>query len=270
MNIENKDTTLIIHGPLSMYTVFSLYHHADVFPIIIVAPCPKEMKDNSILQEIHRFIDKRKSGISLFLYDDTIDTKSIQNEQNRYYHFHSVLLGLQSCSTKYAIKIRSDEFYSNLSPIVDAIKDNDGKLITTDVFFRNCNMPYHPSDHVVAGTTIVMTDTFDLAKKMCIGFEPPQLTILRKYINDRTNKPFVAAEQYIGMGAILTQSSPSKLKEPDCSSLMKELFIIVATEELGMFRVMFNSASPKPIEYTDSKYFTEGTDIKDINDYICK
>jgi hypothetical protein len=248
-----------------------LYRYAESYPIIIVAPRPEQLSENNILKEIEDLMERKGGGISLFLYDTTnIDLNAVNNAQNKYYHFYSVYLGLQACRTSTVIKIRSDEFYSDISPIVDAIKSNINKLVTTDVFFRNCKMPWHPADHIVGGTTSTMTDTFKLAKEICEGLEPSHSKQLLKYIKDATGKEFIAAEQILGISATISQVPANKLKEPDCASIMKELFHIVPTEQLGMFRVMFNSANPKPIEYTDAKYYNESTDINDINNYTCK
>jgi hypothetical protein len=269
--METRDTTLIIHGPISMHTAFMMYRYADTFPIVVVSPKPEQLSRNNILTEIKSLMERKGNGISLFLYDaSAIDTKKIDNSQNKYYHFYSVYLGLQACRTPSVLKLRSDEFYSDISPLIDAIHTHNNKLITTDVFFRNCSMPWHPSDHIVGGSTSIMTDTFKLAKEMCEGFESIQSKQLIKHIKDVTGKDFIAAEQFLGMAGILSQASANKLKEPKCEELMKELFHIVPTEQLGMFRVMFNSASPKPIEYTDTKYYNEAIDVDDINNYTCK
>lgn len=267
--VDNK-FTLIVHGPLTMYTVFTLYRHAETFPIVIVAPRPSELSNNNILKEIQTFMDRKDKRVSLFLYDDTIDTKTINNAQNRYYHFYSVYLGLQSCSTPYTIKLRSDEFYSNLEPITSAVKEHKNKLVTTEVFFRNCGMPYHPSDHIVAGATDVMLEVFQAAKHWCEGINVEGTVPFKAYIANITNKPFVSAEQYLGVSAALTQIPGNKLKEPDCTSIMKELFHIVKTDELGMFRVMFNSANPKPLEYIDNSFYSTDEDIDDMKNYICE
>lgn len=268
----NKDFTLIIHGPLTMYTVFTLYRYKEIFPIIIVIPRLQELGENTILKEVHNLMQTKGNRISLFIYDIPEKTNVI-NDQNRYYHFFSVHLGLQACTTKYSIKLRSDEFYSDLEPIVEAVKGNSGKLITTDVFFRNTKLPYHPSDHIVAGNTEAMLETFATAKLLCENAEVPNYKSLMKYTTETNMKSFdkeknwLAAEQHLGLGAVLSQISPSKLKEPNQVQIMKELFHIVPTKELGLFRVMFNSAKDGPAEYLNDKFFNPESDINDIEDY---
>lgn len=268
-----KDFTLIIHGPLTMYTVFTLYRHKDSFPVVIVAPRPKELVDNTILAEVQRLMQQSNNNISLFIYDDAVPS-NINNEQNRYLHFFSVHLGLQSCKTPYTIKMRSDEFFSDLSPVVESVSNNKNKLITTDVFFRNSRQPFHPSDHLVAGNTQTLLESFGAAKNLCEGIEIPNSSKMIRFVADQTKQQvdgkdlrWMAAEQVLGLGAILTQLPANRLREPDTIEIMKELFHIVPAESLGLFRVMYNSAKNGPVEYINSSYFNVESDIDDIEKY---
>jgi hypothetical protein len=206
---------------------------------------------------------------------DMVPGEDTDNTQNRYYHFFSVHLALQAVTTRYSIKIRSDEFYSDLAPLIDAVTLNVDKLITTDVFFRNPQMPLHPSDHVVAGNTQIMLDTFKTAKLLCEKDDVPNSALLTKYIIDNTAKPntnkdksWFAAEQILGIATILSQVPSGKLNELDGIKLMRELFHIVPTHKLGLFRVMVNSSKGGPTEYFNSKFFDLSTDVSDIHDYI--
>jgi hypothetical protein len=270
----SKDITLIIHGPLSIYTVFSLYRYKPSFPIIVVTPRPKDLTENNIVKEVQNLMELPGGRISLLMYD-ILPNETIDNTQNRYYHFYSVHLALQAVTTKFAIKIRSDEFYSDMSPILDALKNYPSRLITTDVFFRNARNPMHPSDHVVAGSTEFMLDTFRTAKLLCEGAELPNRAALTKYILDNSHRPpagkdktWLAAEQILGMGVVLSQLPANKFKDLDGVQLMKEFFYIVPTCKLGLFRVMFNSAKDGPLEYFNDTFFDEEADVNNIDAYI--
>lgn len=271
----NKDFTLIIHGPLSIYTAFTLYRYKDKFPIIISTPRPQYLQDNSILKEIQQMMEGDGCKISLFLYD-TDWPSTINNDQNRYAHFFSVYLALQACKSPYTIKMRSDEFYSNLEPFINAIIENKSKIVTNDVFFRNAKIPFHPSDHLLGGPTGVVLETFRTAKEICEGVDVSGLTSLLDYtkklaaeFNASVNrdKNWFAAEQTLGLGAVLSQMSINKLREPDCVKLMKDMFFIVPATELGLFRVMFNSHKDGPRDFNNGLYFDEELDVNDIENY---
>ena len=56
--------------------------------------------------------------------------KNMYSNANINYHVASTLNGLKKVTTKYAIKLRSDEYYSDLSKFVEKIKNNPEKVIT--------------------------------------------------------------------------------------------------------------------------------------------
>jgi hypothetical protein len=263
---RHKEVTLVIHGPLSIYTVFTLYKYHREFPIIIVTPKTIPNRAESILKEIQRLVVDKEYQLSLFMYDETLPN-DVFNIQNRYYHYLSVQIGLTACVTEYAIKIRSDEFYSDLVPFANAVTTLGRKIVTNDVFFRNTSMPYHISDHLVGGKTREMLETFRLAREFSENQEQRESNILIKYC--RTAKvPALTAEQQLACAAITVPYSSSELEKLSVVDAMKERFFIVPCSDLGIYRIAYNS-SPKdaPKEYVDDSYYNAATDVRDINDY---
>lgn len=63
----------------------------------------------------------------------------------------STINGLNSINTKYVIKMRCDEYWSNVNEIIKMIEDDD-RIICGSLFFRPVGMhPFHISDHILAG-----------------------------------------------------------------------------------------------------------------------
>jgi hypothetical protein len=62
---KNKDFTLIIHGPLTIYTMFTLYRYSRDFNVVIVAPRPTVK--NNIIREIDELVSSPDTDISLIL-----------------------------------------------------------------------------------------------------------------------------------------------------------------------------------------------------------
>jgi|TARA_B110000259_G_scaffold95494_1_gene110502 hypothetical protein len=74
--------------------------------------------------------------------------------QNINYQLLSTTNGLKYVTTDYVIKIRGDEYYSNIKYIATEIAMNPTKLHCSPIFFRHWDyMKYHISDHIIAGTT---------------------------------------------------------------------------------------------------------------------
>jgi CRISPR/Cas system CMR-associated protein Cmr3 (group 5 of RAMP superfamily) len=267
---KNKDFTLIIHGPLTIYTMFTLYRYATQYNIVIVAPRP--VTKNNIISEIQTLSALPDTNISLILYGNILkDTHN--NRQNKYLHFVSVVTGLGLTTTEYAIKMRADEFYSNLNGFQEAVLRHPTRITTNDVFFRNHKMPLHPSDHLMGGKVDNLLKVFEYARALV---EVPEsdlkdefFNMLRESVLFKTHK-FISAEQYIGVAATKTLIH-EEVNVEKYVDYMKEMFYIVPCEELGVYRVCFNSAARKdvnePLEYFDNSYYNKDTDINDINLY---
>ena len=67
----------------------------------------------------------------------------------------STLVGLKKVSTKFAIKLRGDEWYSNLCEVSRVIEeDQERKLHMAPIFLKKWDAwPFRMSDHILAGNT---------------------------------------------------------------------------------------------------------------------
>jgi hypothetical protein len=239
----------------------------------VVAPRPTTK--NNIIREIDELISSPNANISLVLYGDVL-REGYNNTQNKYLHFFSVNVGLNLANTDYAIKMRSDEFYSNLEPFIKSIRKYPEKITTGDVFFRNSKIPLHPSDHLVGGTTDNMKLAFNKAKLMCEISEDKHddtfFKIAKSSILYKTHK-IIVAEQYLGMACLKEILDIDAVTTEDFKDHMKDTFNIVPCEKLGVYRVMYNSKKVGvdlknvPQEYFDQSYYNATTDIKDIDLY---
>jgi hypothetical protein len=260
----NKECSLVIHGPISIYTLLSIYKHREEYPITVVIPRPtnEQSSQKALLRELNLLAADDKFSTNLLVYNPHVP-EGTDNKQNRYLHFFSVAAGLQLCNTKYSIKLRSDEFYSDLSPFVEAVQSS-GKIVTNDVFFRRPEKyVFHPSDHLVGGTTETLLEAFSLARKYCEM--PDELkkipTVDKKIFADI--KKSLAAEQVFGVAAIVTAQGLNSL-ELDDSLAMRNTFHIVPSDELGFFRIAYNSGKT-PMEYFTTEYYNQETDINNID-----
>jgi hypothetical protein len=65
----------------------------------------------------------------------------------------STLYGLEKINTKYVIKLRCDEYWSNLDLILSMVSNEPHKIICGSLFFKEIGMhPFSISDHIIAGT----------------------------------------------------------------------------------------------------------------------
>lgn len=74
------------------------------------------------------------------------------------YQIETSLRGLYEVKTKYAIKARLDEYWSNLDIVLDKIKLNEEKIVSSSMYFRkkgysNDMYRFHIGDKFLGGTT---------------------------------------------------------------------------------------------------------------------
>lgn len=71
------------------------------------------------------------------------------------YQLITTLTGLKAVTTKYVIKMRCDEYWSNIESIYNRLLLNDKKIVTGSMFFREWGTysKFHCSDKIIAGTT---------------------------------------------------------------------------------------------------------------------
>jgi hypothetical protein len=245
--------TLIIQGKLSIYTLLSILKYKEEFNIVIVTP---KTSNEKLIKECFN-ISISNQNISCILYDENVNRPEFNNVQNRYFHFLSTHLGLEVSSTKYSIKLRSDEFYSDLNPFMKKIKENPDKIITNDVFFRKSSFKrFHPSDHLVGGKTQLMRKIFTKAKNYSENPKEIQNSPWRR--DDES----ITAENQLCFSIFDIKENPETEKSD--YKLMKDNIDIVLSQDLGFFRVAWNSNGSK--EFFDSSYYNQDFDIKNIEE----
>lgn len=72
------------------------------------------------------------------------------NFQNIQYHIETFLQGVKEAKTEYVIKIRSDEYFTDMSKLIETVSKNKDKITTCNFLFRP-DVLFHPSDHIIAG-----------------------------------------------------------------------------------------------------------------------
>lgn len=182
------------------------------------------------------------------------EVEDINNIANRYFQFCSLYNGLSIIDTEYVIKLRSDEYYTNLNPIIEKVLTNPEKIITNDVFFRKTkSYKFHPSDHIIAGKTETLLKIFKKAKEEC---------------EEELKKDLVPEQHYATTFIEIMESKTKKEEytlptdEKSITELMTKYFDVVPTEQLGMFCIS------KHGEYFINKfdYFTKEADIKQMKE----
>ena len=78
------------------------------------------------------------------------------------YQIISTLKALYEVDTKWVIKMRADEYWSNLDKVYDKMQLNSEKIVSGSMFFRKWGMyPFHCGDKLLGGTLDNLTLMFE-------------------------------------------------------------------------------------------------------------
>lgn len=267
--IKNDEVTILVHGPISLYTILALYRYRVEHPMVFIIPKPQGtniQEQIKLMDELHSLVNSTEYNVSVLTYNPQVP-QNCDNQQNRYLHFFSVSLGLETVKTPHTIKMRSDEFYSMLAPFIETMGRYENKIVTNDVFFRKAeDRPLHPSDHLVGGKTDTLKKCFNLAKLYCLNDKEFKSNVFTQLVIAKSKKnDLITAEQVLGVAMVTALFESNKVSIVDEVETVQQSFEIVPCERMAFFRVKANSSGNK--EYFDATYFSYDTDIKDIRDY---
>ncbi len=175
------------------------------------------------------------------------------NRQNIFFQTYGTLKGINASTTKYVIKMRSDEYYSNILPLLHTIKSMPEKIISNNVFARKIiHYPYHISDHVIGGTRENMLAMFETS-----------LDFLKK---GKLNG--ICAEQHLTKCFIHTKGDNCDMKDSrHIKNLTKKHFHIISIKTLGDYEVNARSVNKFTLtNHMSEVEYKKFIDIESIDD----
>jgi hypothetical protein len=210
-----------------------------------------------------KVIQSTWAELSLPTVENFIREKNIDNTDNCYLHAYSTLKGIEKVTTKYCIKVRSDEFYVKMNEFIGKIKNDPTKLVTNDVSFKKTmNMPYHISDHLIGGLKTNMLDMFSNTIK-CLE-KRYDFTNIFKYLKP---SPLKTAKQKLVFSYLLLRNESITGNIFEINKTMKKYFDIVPTSKLGSYGVCSNKVKSGYIhDIYCGKYSYLTPEVISIND----
>lgn len=160
--------SLVIQGPLSPMTehiVESAENCKEIEKIIV----SHWKTDLSLPENENRDLLAISEGSKVTF----LALESIQvgwNKMNIHHQAYTTMRGLQLVETSEVIKVRSDWPYTKFSSIIEKFKTD--KILTSNLFFRPFSMlPFHCSDHLIAGKTAVLLEAFTKVFERCANHD---------------------------------------------------------------------------------------------------
>ena len=169
--------TTIIQGPLEILSVGQIEDTYLKYGPVVVSTWTDytrsylSQKQKKSYTEAYNTIQHLKT-----IYHDKIKfiskpfpKKVVKNHPNEnlrsstfYYYVQGMVNALQSVETKYAIRTRSDERFSDLDLFIDKLRKYPNKMIMGNIFVRPMRLAqFHIGDHIFASKTKTMFDAYD-------------------------------------------------------------------------------------------------------------
>ena len=159
--------------------------------------------------------------------------------QNLNLQLVSTINALKRVTTKYVIKLRGDEYYSNLQYIRNSLLVEPNKIHTSPIFFRAWQYAeYHISDHIIAGTKENMLIMFENTK---YNFDTGKENLSKWKVDGKFHKWVTthAPEERITK-SYLKAKEPARFEKVDGRILMKEHFEILDIDLLHPYKIRAN------------------------------
>jgi hypothetical protein len=211
---------------------------------------------NTDLSKISKFLETFK--FHLYNKLEYINLKifnKIYNNNNKYINMYyqslSTYYGLLNVKTKFVIKFRCDEFYSDIQQLINNILLNENKVIISDVFIMNNYLfPFAISDHIICGKTNLLLKSFNILN---LYFESDN-SIQEKF-NILNNIIIVTFEQLLGCIILIELGYKLYFDTSYIHDLMYNNFIVIKVSNLGNYIINSNIYN---IHVKNDNSFNEG------------
>ena len=175
MKINKKDVTIVAQGRFDANLLHLLASSYAEYAEFVYSTWENEELglDTEQYPDI-QFVVNRQPELKPGATQITGDIVSVSHS---YLQVTSTLKGLEKVKTEFCVKLRTDEYYTDLSHAIDCLSSGPDKLWTSNIFFRPPMVyNWHISDHVMIAKTSDLIKTFKLAKQILEnrGFLPDE------------------------------------------------------------------------------------------------
>ena len=248
--MNTNDITVLIQGPINKNSLDNIENYIN-FGRVLVKYWDDDDNESDLLK--HPLISKI----------------SIQKEQRNIEPFmgtfrwqvDGIYFALKEIKTKYTIRTRSDESFSDLSPLINKFKKNPKRLVCGSVFWRNCTQHMnqkhrHVGDHIFMGETKTLKKTYQLIKEMQDNNEAPRTWCPGGH---RTGNP--ESSLYYNYLKVFKDENPDQTPTKTL-----EVFDIINMEKLGEYKIcraqtkdLWTNQNPMPDDLKTSLSLLEET-----------
>ena len=184
--MNKEDITILIAGKLCETSIHNLELYNQYKEVIISywSSDDTSLIDDTILQK-DLFINSNYDFIKL--QENASVSREAQSYNNSvfhqmgsfcptfYYQVANIVFGLRKVKTKYVIRTRADEIFTNLDPLIEKFELDTGKFVGANVFWKPLDVwgKYHIGDHLFMCETDKILQTYEnIFKSLLKGAAP--------------------------------------------------------------------------------------------------
>ena len=228
-----SDFSIVVQGPLNIRSLKMIEHYKQYGRVVLSYwSCDDERLldgiDLSNCTVIRSEMPEKlfpKDNFGIMLPSPTI-----------YWAAHSIYAGIRACTSELFVKIRSDEKFSDLEPMLSVIKDSPNKFTTSNIFFKPWSThPFHVSDHIFGGSTEIFRKSF---KYICDVYDG-------KLKYGDTCPPWMILSEGQFAESVFAKSFLNVLDKPignDCIRSVLDNFRLVTADSLGDYFISYAGA----------------------------
>ena len=175
-----------------------------------------------------------------YIEDDIRKYEDYYNDAHISYQTVSSLNGVSLSKTKYTIKLRCDEYYTDMSKFIDVMKSAPEKLTTSNfLFVADKWQQLHPSDHVMGCLTENIRGTFLEALKLCKEHQGRQDPLMgseigiKNYKNGNLNNDRISPETLLFLSFLRHKKVSINCERS--KEIMNEHCQLVELKDMGEF-----------------------------------
>jgi hypothetical protein len=239
--------TIIFQEEISgiTFTHYTKINYIDDISFIIQGlPNPEILKiQHIILLLFGKIVVSTWDKYNLSDINNYIKQKKIYNVQNIYYQMYTTYKGLEKTNTPFAIKIRSDEIYSDWEYFISEMKNHPNKITCNNIFFRKNSILLHSSDHILGGDTLLLKKTCE----KCIRnlYNRTKIPCINKDLYWRAPEVWITTahlELFYTFSEVYNTIDQDKTRE-----MMINHYNIVDIDKMGIYLIVFHHFETKHI-----------------------
>ena len=150
-----KDINIIVQGPIRVESIENIKHYMKFGEVLIST----WNTSNLNIPFVNLLLKKNniENEVSIYTEDEPNWKPPMESTMN--YQVQGIYNALSKCDKKYTIRVRSDEYFTYLKPMIDLFYEDDSKLVMANVHFRN-SIPFHMGDHCFIAKTEVLLGAY--------------------------------------------------------------------------------------------------------------